>query len=101
MIENKNAGVFISIIWHSFLFVGAGRTSPTPDESCRRKTKLADMLVRTIMRRQQRRVSEHLLRRRNSRDAANFQIDVAITSGRDEEEEEDPGVTKKKKKIRA
>jgi len=47
-------------------------------------------------------VSEHLLRRRNSRDAANFQIDVAITSGLDEEEEKDPGVTKqKKKKIRA
>jgi len=49
MIENKNAGVFISIIWDSFFFrrrpnvTDAGRILPTQNEACRRRTKLADV----------------------------------------------------------
>jgi len=54
MMENKNAGVFISIIWDSFFptpaeryrrrtnLADAGRILPTQDESCRRSTKLAE-----------------------------------------------------------
>ena len=91
MIENKNADVFISIIWDSFVFVGAGGTSPTPDESCRRKTKLADTLVRMIMRRQQRRVCRSIY-------YGGGTLETLLISKSTSQSH--PGV-KKKKKIRA
>jgi len=94
MIENKNAGVFISIIWDSF-FSDAGRTLPTPDVSCRRRTKLADAgrILPTqdeACRRWSGRLSfdcsdwcQSIYYGGGSlaRDAANFQVDIAIISG--------------------
>jgi len=87
MMENKNAGVFISIIWDSFF--------PTPAERYRRRTNLADAGRILPTQDQACRGWSGRLSVDGSdgcqsiyygggslaRDAANFQIDVAIISG--------------------
>merc|ERR1719228_231710 len=81
MMENKNAGVFISIIWDSF-FSDAGRTLPTPDEACRNKDKACrGWSGRLSVDCSDGCQSIYYGGGSLARDAANFQIDVAIISG--------------------